>query len=108
MKRLSKSELIKKLLTKVYLKANDDQKTWLEATNSSWLSNPKDPVADARLLTDSIVKELPVKPKVVVDIGAGNGSIAINLALKKILQKHVIVKPQPAAGQIASFIKRSL
>lgn len=84
MKRLSKSELIKKLLTLVYLKALDDQKTWLEATNRSWLSNPKDPVADAKLLTDSIVKQLPAKPKVAVDIGAGNGSIAINLALRQI------------------------
>jgi len=74
----------------VYKNAPDSQKIWVEATNRYWLEGGlksfkkslENHVELSKSLADSILNNLPKKPKVVVDIGAGYGGVAVNLALK--------------------------
>ncbi len=53
------------------------------------------------VLAQSIIEELPKKPKLVVDIGAGYGGIAINLALMGI--KVIAVEPAKVERRVIKY-----
>lgn len=73
----------------VYKNAPDSQKVWIEATNRYWLDGNlksfkkslENHIELSRSLAQSILNRLPKKTRVIVDIGAGYGGVAINLAL---------------------------
>lgn len=85
----------------VYKNAPDSQKVWIEATNRYWLKSGlrslrnslENHVGLSKSLAESILNQLPKKPKTAVDIGAGYGGVAINLALMQI--RVVVVEPSP-------------
>lgn len=97
----------------VYNKAPDSQKVWIEATNRYWLkgglrslkNSLENHVGLSKSLAESILNQLPKKPKTVVDIGTGYGGVAINLALSDI--KVIAVEPgEIERGVIKYFLNK--
>ena len=87
------------LIDIVYKNAPDSQKVWIETTNKYWLDSDlklfrkilENHVKHSKSLAYSILNQLPMKPRMAVDIGAGYGGVAINLALKQI--RTIAVEP---------------
>ena len=94
----------------VYKNAPDSQKIWVEATNRYWLKGGLksfkkslgNHVQLSKSLADSIINNLPKKPKVVLDIGAGYGGIAINFALRGI--KVIVVEPSATERRVIKYL----
>ena len=94
----------------VYNKAPDSQKTWIETTNRYWLDGGlryfkkslENHVQLSKTLADSILNNLPKKPIVVLDIGAGYGGVSINFALRGI--KVIAVEPSATDRRVIKYL----
>lgn len=93
----------------IYKEASDAQKVWVEAVNKyyrkggiKFLKKSLDlQISAGERITRSILEKLPKKPKVVVDIGAGYGGIAISFAKRGI--QVFVVEPDLAARRVIKF-----
>lgn len=96
----------------VYKNAPDSQKVWIEATNRYWLEGGlrsfkrslENHVELSKSLADSILRNLLKKPQLIVDIGAGYGGVAVNLAERGI--KTIAVEPEADERRVIKYFLR--
>lgn len=97
----------------LYRQAGDAQKVWVELVNRNFRSGGlaalrksfDEQIEQTKVLADSILAKLPQKPKIVADIGAGFGEIAVNLALAGV--SVVAIEPEDKVrGVISYFVSK--
>ena len=94
----------------IYREASDAQKVWVEAVNKYYRKGGvkllkkslDDYLASTAVLAQSIIKTLPKKPRFVVDIGAGYGGVAINMALLGI--RVVAIEPGKEERELINYL----
>lgn len=93
----------------LYRQADDAQKVWIELVNKDFRSGGlvafrksfDNHIEQTKILTDSILAKLLQKPKIVTDIGAGFGGIAVNLALAGV--NVVAIEPEDKTREVISY-----